>query len=173
MLTRSIRCCVTAVLAAAALGLAGVAGAQRLSLSYDLGVVPDAVQPAPATTASRCAGANWVATLGSCSWDLITRFATGLVAEGEGAQAEPAIRVPARRVAAPSVGGSGATFAGGVDVPAASSRVTDTSVRFSTTNQSRQAEGGREWSRLSDLAQEARRPGSPRTLTVEMVVPFQ
>ena len=72
MTTPLKKACFAAALLAPSCWLATSAGAQSLALSYKLDVNANTVQPAPAV--SRCAGFNWVTSMGSCGRDLLARL---------------------------------------------------------------------------------------------------
>lgn len=180
MIPRKSRIFLVATLAGVSLGLAASAGAQGLALSYALSVVPDSTPPAPVTT-SRCAGVTWIASLGACSWDLLARISPARRVGGDGhppADVPPAVEPVVLRAALPTLGNPGpasiARSGGGNDSPAGSSKAVDPSLRFSAANNARHSDGGREWSRFSDIAQEGRRQSSlPKVVGVELLVPFQ
>ena len=74
MASKKRACCVAAALVATVLCGTPALAQQTLTLSYKLDVKRDAVQPAPALF-TRCAGFNWVASVGACGRDLLARIA--------------------------------------------------------------------------------------------------
>lgn len=180
MTTRRIRICFAAVLTGVSLGLAASAGAQGLARSDQLSVIPDPTQPVALAT-SRCAGFNWVTSLGTCSWSLLTRIASAARPEGDARQPsdaplafEPLVSrtgLPAPAISVPTFT---ARSGGGNESLAGHTRAADLLFRFSSTNHARNADGGRDWSHFSDVTQERRRQGSlPKVVGVELLVPFQ
>lgn len=181
MTTRRIRIFFAAVLTGVSLGLAASAGAQGLARSDQLSVISDPTQPVALAT-SRCAGFNWVTSLGTCSWSLLTRIASAARPEGDARQPsdapllafEPLVPRAGLPVLAISVPTSTLRSGGGNESLAGQTRAADLLFRFSSTNHARNADGGRDWSRFSDVTQESRRQGSlPKVVGVELLVPFQ
>src|SRR5687768_6169316 len=84
------RICASVVLVAAA--VCGTVHAQSLALTYKLEARPDTAQEAPGVV-NRCAGFNWMTSIGACGRELLTRIAQPVTADGvysQGAVFEPA-----------------------------------------------------------------------------------
>ena len=172
--------CVAAALAVPALWLAPSAGAQGLALDYKLNVNSESAQPR-AMSSNRCAGLNWLTSLGACGRDLLMRISSAARTEAEGpsaADSPPTFEPALPNAELPNLGVPLAEpvlrSGGGKEALVGNSKAVDVLFRFGSKYRLRSADEGWEWYRFTDYAYENRRSNSlHKAVGVELLVPFQ
>jgi hypothetical protein len=177
MTTLLKKACFAAALAVP-FGLATLASAQQqsLALSYKLDVGSAPVAAAPVV--SRCAGLNWVTSLGACGRDLLARISGSATHDGpRGADGPAAFEAAVPNAAAPMFEMPNEKLlrsAGGKDSLIANSRPVEMLLRLGSKYRVRGADEGWEYYRFTDIAQEMRRHSSAhKAVALELLVPFQ
>lgn len=165
---------VSGVVFAALLACAIPAHAQ-LSMSYKLDVRSDRAEQ-QADVVSRCAGVNWMTSIGACGRELFTRIASGVRAEGS-AMLEPAAAFVAEL---PELGGTARDLrifrpGGGREALLATSKTADLLLRLGSKYRVRSSEeGGWEYYRFTDANYESHvKANAHKAVGVELLVPFQ
>jgi len=154
---------------------AGSAQAQ-LAMSYGLEVRPENAQHAPAVV-NRCAGFNWMSSIGACGRELLARVTPGGRPDsGATFEAGPGAATPDL----PTLGTSApeprlSRSAGGRETLIGSSKTADLLFRFGSKYRIKSSEeGGWEWYRFSDITYDNYvKANGHKAVGVELLVPFQ
>jgi hypothetical protein len=155
------------------------ASAQSLALTYKIDARPSAAEHAPVTM-NRCAGFNWMSSIGACGRELLTRVTPQRVADGISARMNA---FDPTEVAAvpdlPSLGGHApearARSAAGRETLLGSTRSADLLLRLGSKNRSKGTEdSGWDMHKFTDMKYETHvQNNGHKALGVELFVPFQ
>lgn len=167
-------CCFAA--AFAALSIAATSAHAQLAMSYRLDVRPDTAEHAPAVV-NRCAGFNWMSSVGACGRELLVRITPG-------GRADRSATVESSEVAAgaelPTLGTPSPELrlvrsAGGRETLIGSSKTADLLFRFGSKFRTKSSEeGGWERHRFRDTSYDNYvEANGHKAVGVELLVPFQ
>jgi len=168
-----------AVFFAAASCAAVPAYAQSLALTYKLDARPESAEQAPAAV-NRCAGFNWMTSIGACGRELFTRIspprsADGTYSRGDGYEPVEVATVPDL----PSLGQPAPTprirSAGGREALIGSTRTADFLLRLGSKYRVKgNDDGGLDAYKFTDANYETHRHNNAhKAVGVELLVPFQ
>ena len=169
----------SAVLAAAVAAAVVPASAQSLALTYKLDARPYAGEHAPEAI-NRCAGFNWMTSIGACGRELFGRVAPQRAAEGIYTRSNAFD--PTDVTAVPDLPSLGANApdprvrpAGGRDALIGSTRSADLLLRLGSKHRSKGSEeSGWDVYKFTDMKYETHvQNNGHKALGVELLVPFQ
>jgi hypothetical protein len=183
--------CAAALAASLCAWSASPAAAQSLALSYKLSNA-DAESTKQALIAiNRCAGFNWIGSLGACGRELVQRILPGQPEEGGLKEAEPArdaqykgeapapvvVRAapPEESIKLPTLGlhPQRATTAG-KDALSGNAKSVDVMFRFGSKYRFRSNEEGWEWHRFTEAGYDTRmQMNAHKSAGIELMVPLQ
>lgn len=202
MIISKKKACLAAALIATSWFLCTYAGAQSLALTYNLDHAKSQTAKQAITIVNRCAGFNWLTSLGACGRDLMNRLAAPARPEDAAASRISAVTttesgsdaaMPLREKSAevtfaaldaspglpelPTLGSpspqSTLRRAGGKEVLLGNARSVDLMFRFGSKYRFRSADDGWEWYRFTDVGYDSRTQAhSHKALGVELLVPF-
>ena len=174
-MNRQKKICASAALFAAATGVAIPAFPQSLALTYKLDPRAETLPQAPSTV-NRCAGLNWMTSIGACGRELFARVAPLRSADSKAHALEPT------EVAAvpdlPSLGVQPAEprvrFVGGREAVIGSSRTADLMLRLGSKYRSAVEDSGWNAYKFTDMNYESHvQNNGHKAVGVELLVPFQ
>lgn len=168
-------CCYAA--AFAGLSVAATSAHAQLAMSYRLDVRPETAQHVPAVV-NRCAGFNWMSSVGACGRELLVRIAPGERSD-RGAtfeSGEVATGAELPTLGTPSSEPRLLRSAGGREALIGSSKTADLLFRFGSKFRTKSSEEGgwERWYRFRDTTYDNYvEANGHKAVGVELLVPFQ
>ncbi|MGZ8155197.1 MAG: hypothetical protein ACXWUH_07235 [Burkholderiales bacterium] len=180
--------CAAALAASLCAWSASPAGAQSLALSYKLSNAESESTKQALIAINRCAGFNWIGSLGACGRELVQRILPGQPQDGARNEAEPArdaqykgeepapvvVRAvpPEESIKLPTLGLL--PERAGKDALSGNAKAVDVMFRFGSKYRFRSNEEGWEWHRFTEAGYDTRmQMNAHKAAGIELMVPLQ